>query len=382
MISFIKFLCFPNSSGYEVEQTIKIDENVPSEVYYYQQISDGDCELFNSPWGGVIIKNFDTDGKLVSFNNISEFETFRKEKRKQMWLYLKLKVFKTNDNDFLGIFCCPECPCMAGFLELGTEQDARSIIGCLCIHSRVASMKIGDWRKEWTVSLSPSNLELHVDHNEASNCVILIPKSSNFTFLAAVLAMNKVFILYCSTKRQDHPFCSHCVNRKCYHYALFVNFESSLDPAVEEEQHEEEYQPVHDAEEDDLTFNSHYMKKPPLYIRGQMYGYNFEDIIYPFSESAEQQEKWMERVGGLVNIPSRLEPLVEVGSKCKHNSLYDNRSEALVTESRTVCVFNDLGERIFKSEVLARPTLGPCNCLKRFDGNKLLIWHLGIPSKN
>ena len=354
---------------------------MPNEVYYYQQISEGDCELFYSPWGGVILKNFQPDGKLISFNNIGEFEIFRREERKQMWLHLKLKVFKTNNNDFLGIFCCPECSCMAGFLELDAEQDSASIIKCLCIHSRVASLKVADWRREWTVSLSPSNLTLHVDHNEESNCVIFIPKASKFPFLAAVLVMSKVYILYCSTKRQEHPFCSHCVNRKCYHFALLVNYESSLDPALEDEHEDEEYQPVHDAEEDDLKFNEHYMTKPPLHIRGRMYGYNFEDIIYPFSDSAEQQECWMERIAGLVNIPSRLEPAAEIGSKCKHNSIYDNRSEALITESRTVCLYNDLGERIFKSEVFARPTLGPCKCLKRFDGHSLLIWHLGTPSK-
>ena len=365
-----------NYRGYDVEQTIKIDGNAPTEIYYYQQISSLGSQMFNSPWG-VVMKNCQADGKLLDFSNMAAFETFRKEERKHMWLHLPLKVFQINSNVLMGVFVCPECPSMARMMEQEAAQDSDSIIKCLCMHSRVATMRIGDWRKEWTVSMSPSNLTFYVNHEEDANCVVLIPKSSKTAFLAAVLEKSKVYLLYCATVRQDLPFCSHCTTRKCCHYSSLVGFESShaSNPAGEGE--EENYEPLHDVEENDLNYNEHYMKKPPIHVRGSMYGYNFEEIIYPFSESPEQQRVWLQRVAGLVSIPPRLEPTVDNESKCKHNMPFNNRSDALVVESKTVCLFNDIGERIISSEVFARPSLGPCKCLKRFDGNKHLIWHLG-----
>ena len=49
----------------------------------------------------------------------------------------------------------------------------------------------------------------------------------------------------------------------------------------------------------------------------------------------------------------------------------------MIKESSSVCVYNDIGERHFDANVYVRPTVGPCKCLKRFDGHPLLLWHLG-----
>jgi hypothetical protein len=358
----------------EVEQTIKINEHDPKEIYYFRQLCDSEFAFFTSPWGGLIIKNCEADGKLLEFHNVAGFETFRKETREPMWLYLKLKVFQFNASDIFGVFVCPECPSMAGTDELQVKQDPLNIIPRLCIHSRVSTIKLGDWRSEWTISLSTSDLSFHVIPNQECDCATLVPKSSDAAFLAAVRDKRRVSLLFCATKRQAHPFCSLCTNRKCHHFVLYEKSEASLNP---EPVQEEQYEPSHDCEEPDDKYNDHYMNKPPDHIRGHMYGYNLEDIIFPFSDSCDQQRVWLERVSGVVHIPSRLEPVIDIESKCKHNAPFDNSSEALVTESKSVVLFNDLGERIFPSEVLARPTLGPCKCLKRFDGSKLLIWNLG-----
>ena len=337
-------------------------------------MSDSEFSFFLSPWGGLIVRNCEEDGKLLEFRNIAEFETFRKEERRSMWLYLKLKVFQFNASELFGIFVCPECASMAGMDELQVKQHPLDIIQRLCMHSRVSTMKLGDWRSHWTATLSTSDLSFNVIPNQESDCVTLVPKSSDATFLAAVRDKRKVSLLFCATQRQEHPFCSHCTNRKCYHFVLYEKYEASIEP---EPVDEEQYEPSHDCDEPDDKFNDHYMNKPPDHIRGHMYGYNLEDIIFPFSDSPEQQRVWLERVSGVVHIPPRLEPVIDTQSKCKHNAPFNNSSEALVTESKSVILFNDLGERLFPSEVLARPTIGPCKCLKRYDGSKLLIWHLG-----
>ena len=97
----------------------------------------------------------------------------------------------------------------------------------------------------------------------------------------------------------------------------------------------------------------------------------------PFSDSPKQQLVWLESMNGVVNIPDRLVPMVDSTHRCKHNSQFNADDAALVRESLNVCLFNDLGQRIFPAEVFARPSVGPCSCLLRFDGHDLMIWNLG-----
>ena len=108
-----------------------------------------------------------------------------------------------------------------------------------------------------------------------------------------------------------------------------------------------------------------------------MYGYNFKSIIYPFSDSPAQHQVWMERMNGIVNIPSKLIPTFDANETCKHNHTFNISDDTLVRESANLCLFNDYGERTFSTEVFARPTVGACRCLQRVDGNDFLIWNLG-----
>ena len=119
------------------------------------------------------------------------------------------------------------------------------------------------------------------------------------------------------------------------------------------------------------------MIKLPKHTRGFLYGYNFIPIEYPFSEARDQQRIWMERRTGKVELPDSLIPVFSQENKCKHDVLFNSCDDSLVIESQTVCIYNDVGERVFDKKVFARPTVGPCNCLHRVDGHPLLLWNLG-----
>ena len=85
----------------------------------------------------------------------------------------------------------------------------------------------------------------------------------------------------------------------------------------------------------------------------------------------------MERLSGVVRLPEHLIPIYKPENKCKHNFPYNISEESLVRESKNLCLFNELGQRIFDSGVYARPSEGPCKCVQRVDGNDLMIWNLG-----
>ena len=374
----------PVTSGIEVEKTFKIDDQDPKAIHYFRQLGeDSDQQLFRSPWGGCVIKNCNEDGDLVEFSSIVDYEKFLKTNRKQMWLYLNLKVFKFNGLELFGVFVCPECDSMAAIEELQASQEPENIRSRLCLHSCVASMMIGDWRRQWTVGLSPSDLLFNVIPNQETNYVTFIQQSSDSSFLAAVLYKSRVSLLYCATKRQEQPFCSNCVRRKCHHYTKLLSFEKNASQGADgtevnlEEDELGDYEPLPDTEEEEFEFNNHYMKTPPNHIRGYLYGYNFKPIIYPFCDSPVQQQVWLERMAGIVNIPSRLVPVFEVENKCKHNAPYNENEEALIRESPNVCLFNEIGQRNFPAEVFARPSVGPCKCVQKVDGHDLMIWNVG-----
>ena len=371
-------------AGVEMEKRIKIDDKDSTAINYFRQISENrDKHCFLSPFGGVILKGCDQVGDLYEFRNIGDYERLFKEKKLKMsmWLYLKLKLFKIEGSglEMFGIFVCPQCDIMTGVMELQVSQDPMNILPQLCFHSQVASMMTGNWREEWTTSTSLSFDRISVISNEESNYIKFVSKSSSFPFLAAVLENNVVYLLFCATTKQETPFCSVCVRRKCHHFKKLLDyFDAIAQGNVDtDDPTDNDYEPLPEIEEQDMTYNDHYLKLPPNHVRGRLYGHNFKAITYPFCDSPHQQQLWLERMSGVVNLPDQLVPEFEETNECKHNEAYSSHDEDLVRESENLCLFNELGQRIFSTKVFSRPTVGSCKCLQRYDGHELMIWHLG-----
>ena len=364
-----------------MEKYIKIDEKDSKHINYFRQISEcSDLNLFLSPFGGVVLKGCDDNGDILEFANIPEYERFMTSQNVKLWLYLRLKVFRYENNglETFGVYICPSCEEMTGIQELSDCQDPFNLFPQLCIHSRVASMIVGNWREHWNISMSLSFDCIHVISNEEVNYVKFISESSSFPFLAAVLEKKVVSLLYCATRKQESPFCTTCVRRKCHHFSKLKDYFSNLPQEEEDINSEEEaYEPSAETEEDDMDFKEHYLTTPPNHIRGLLYGYNFKPIPYPFCDSPQLGHLWLERMSGQVNIPDRLVPVFDINSKCKHEAGYMSGEDGLVRESENLVLYNELGERIFETEIFSRPTEGSCKCLQRFDGSDLLIWHLG-----
>ena len=363
-------------AGIDVEKSFHVADD-PVSLCYFQQISARkDVHIFHATWGGCIIKNCDDNGELLEFKIKSEYDDFQKESKRKLWLYMKLKVFRLNRLDLYAVFCCPECEVTSGTLELAVQQEPGVIGQRLCLHSRVASSVLGNWRNIWDVSLSPSDQVFNVCLNQDTICETFIPSDSNNGLLSAVFHNRKISLLFCVAPRQEVPYCSNCVRRKCIHFTILKNDQTRRnDNQLDEET--EQYQPKHDMEEEAFGHDDNYMKVLPNHIRGYLYGYNYTPIVYPFRDSPEQQRVWFERMSGQVNIPDKLVPVFDTNLKCKHNIQYNCDEISLVKESQNLCLFTELGDRIFPSPVLARPTVGPCTCLQRYDGHPLLIWNLG-----
>ena len=203
------------------------------DAHYFQQISAEKSQLlFISPWGGAIIRNSHEDGKIFNFGTVKEYENVRKEKNKEFWLSLPLKVFRSNTGLF-GVFCCPQCESMSGTETLLVDQDPVQILSRLCIHSKVCSTLIGDWRDIWDIELSPADRLVRIVCNEEKTCHTFQEKSQDTTLLAATRSHGKVSLLYTVTTKQVSPICTSCVTRKCPHvnsYKKYLENEERQEP--------------------------------------------------------------------------------------------------------------------------------------------------------
>ena len=152
-----------------------------SDVYYLHHITtDKSRLLFTSPWEGAVIRNSHEDGKILNFGTVKEYENFKKEKNKRLWLSLPLKVFRSN-NGLFGVYCCPQCETMSGTETLLVDQDPVQILSRLCVHSKVCSTLIGDWRDIWDIDLSPGDRLVRIVCNEEKTCHTFQKKSHDTT---------------------------------------------------------------------------------------------------------------------------------------------------------------------------------------------------------
>ena len=110
----------------------------------------------------------------------------------------------------------------------------------------------------------------------------------------------------------------------------------------------------------------------------KLYGYNFKSIPFPIKEDKVYQAKWLRRMQGIHDFPEQLIPEILNGSKCRrHGNQFDPSEDTLIEESKTLILYSEMGERVFKIPVFSRPTIGQCTCTEKFDGTDLLIWNLG-----
>ena len=154
------------------------------------------------------------------------YENQVKDDGRQLWLYLPLKIFRSDDTLF-AVFCCPQCETMIGTGSLSQDQDPVKVAARLCIHSKVCSTLIDDWRTVWDIS-AEDNLVQNVPNDDITIHTFL-EASKDSPLLAAVRTSDGVAVLYTVTLRQVTPLCTQCVVRNCRH---LVNYRNHRDEQV------------------------------------------------------------------------------------------------------------------------------------------------------
>ena len=77
-------------------------------------------------------------------------------------------------------------------------------------------------------------------------------------------------------------------------------------------------------------------------------------------------------------LPDVLIPEYNEEMKCSvHDRAFLASTDKLHKESQNIIVYTEMCEKMYDIPVYARQSVGPCKCLQRFDGTKLLLWYLG-----
>ena len=373
-----------------VEDMFKVSiEQEMCDVSYYHHIAHHRSDLLHKvPWGGAIIRNCSPSGELLNFRIARDFEVFHKETNMDLWLLLSLKVFR-HDGSLYGVYCCPQCNSMAGTEQLSIDQDPQNILPRLCMHSRVASTILDDWRTIWDVEINDDDRVARIICNEEIKLHTFLKQRVDQCLLAAVRTSDKIAVLYTVTTRQTTPICSACVTKKCPHYYYHKKnskkerpqFQSSVAGHPEEQCDCDDDDSVHEGEDTDVGVNKkhdNYWDSLPEREHQKMYGYNFKEIPFPIKDDKTFQSKYLQRLQGNHNFPDKLIPEFVPESKCKiHGNEYDPSEDNLHKESNTIIIYSEVGEKMLNIPLYSRPTAGDCSCTAKFDGTDLLIWNLG-----
>ena len=322
--------------------------NESRDVFFLQQISaDINNQMFKCPFGGVIVKNCDEEGKLLKFKSAHEY----KHAGKKLWLYLSLKIFQTNSVLFTA-FCCSECPTMKGVDKLKLDTDQETVRTFLCYHSKSIEFLIPNWQEIWQVEIPNTVPFFKPTFNGNLNFQSFTDKNKNTTFLAGVRVDKVPHLIITATARQCNPFCSTCDSSSCIHFKAFesrkdkthprINFMCRMDcipvenerniageddasieqnseaPSSSDNVNEEVIDPTVGEEETDVR---HYLHLPPLPLYHKMYGYNFTPILYPFEKSKAQQETWLKRLRNIYDFPDQFIPVWSRDKKCQHSEI-------------------------------------------------------------
>ena len=311
-----------------------------------------------------------------------------------LWLLLPLKIFR-HTGALYGVYCCPQCDSMAGTEQLSIDQDPQDILSRLCMHSRVASTILEDWRNIWQIEISDNDRVAKIICNEEIKLHTFLKQSVDKCLLAAVRTSNIISVLYTVTTRQTTPICSVCVTRKCPHYHYYkkhskneqIQFESSVDGHPDDScdcDGDEGVPGCVPGSENDVNSGGTDNRKDANYWDNlstdehqKAYGYNFKEIPFPIKDDKEFQTKWLRRIQGNYDFPDKFVPQQVQSLKCKHGNIFDPSDENLCQESKTFVLYSEMGEKVFQIPQYARPTTAECSCMARFDGTDLLIWNLG-----
>ena len=158
-------------------------------INYFSQVNNRGTTYHILPWHSVALLSCDEDGSLVDLRNTKDFNM-----KRQPWLLMKVKLFYV-ENEIYCVFVSPQCDSMKGVLDMRQEQDPSKLKEYLCIHSKVTSELVTNWREIWSIDVDINRLPQIFNNYNQDKVKVCLGRGANKHTLVAVLQKNNITLL-------------------------------------------------------------------------------------------------------------------------------------------------------------------------------------------
>jgi hypothetical protein len=339
--------------------------------------------IFLLPWGGVVCRNCDDTGELVSYKSVSSY----RDGDKPLWLVLSFVLFRENvsylgylgsattnlfcifplfqilflfQGNVFSIYSCSACSSMESVPGMGFQQEKEQIQTLQCIHSKAVETFDPNWDEHWTVA----DLEEDTDMSYRVFCnqdIRLQTFLEEGMFLAAIQTDGVVTLLFTVGKKQKFPLCSNVNCSKQTKCICFKRYKKLLEEFGQSDDDSNYYWSRRSRPKENVI--DHFLESIPIEDHHRKHGYNSTKILYPIKRCPEIQQKFLDRLEGVFHLPESIKPDYDACSFCMHGDEYCPDDKKLIMMSPNLTVYTETSDRIYPIPTYGRPTVGECTCV-------------------
>ena len=253
------------------------------------------------------------------------------------------------------------------------EQERVVMEGLKCVHSKAAESCYRNWEDDWTVGdIEDTDLSYKVFCNPDIRVQTFLEEGR---FLAALQKDGDITLLFTVSKKQKFPLCSNINCSKQTKCICFKHYKKVLEEYEEGDDASNYYWDKRTRPTPDVI--QHFLDSIPVQDQHRRHGYNCTKMEYPIKRCPVLQQKFLDRLDGIFNLPESIKPDYDEHSLCKHGDHYSPDDDHLIMLSPNLTVYTETRDRVFPIPTYGRPTCGVCICVDQADTRCHLLWNIG-----
>ena len=259
---------------------------------------------------------------------------------------------------------------------MSIDQSKADMKSLQCVHSQAADSFYPSWEEHWTVDdLEETDMSYRVFCNQDIKVQTFCDEDS---FLSAIQVDGEVTLLFTVGRKQKFPLCSkiNCSKQvKCICYKKYKNILNEEDDNDDDDDSNYYWNRRSSKQQ---TLVEHFLDSySSINDHQRNHGFNRTTLQYPIKRSPELQNRFLDRLQGIYQLPESIIPDYNHKSQCQHSTLYNPDDEKLLMMSPNLTIYTEASDRIFQIPTYGRPTVGDCKCILQADTHDLLLWNMG-----
>ena len=346
--------------------------------HYERLLSTKEKNIFILPKGHVVLRGITDLGHLVKYTSDAEY---KKKGKKQLWITLKLKIFRNKNGVFYDLYKCNLCEKMTSVDQLALNNDKSDVAKYKCLHSRVCEIIVhrrGNWRDIWNIKMDnvlPTDELFDPSFPPMDQNYLTLREDNLFVAACYNSNSNEMTLLSTLTTKFKTPDCSKCSVRGC---RCFKDYKAAM-LAI----HKERYP---DANSFPDLFCNRFDKKRHEANKNMLKQnssnnfsqyHNKKKVLYPIFRDAGMLDIFKRSQKDQVILPEEFVPEFDENLICVHGHKYQESNTKLVIMSKTVTIFGENYETVKNITNFARPTVGICRCRLQTDTTNYCLWNMG-----